>query len=235
MHFHQLFHQCQAQAQAPVRPLRRRVNLCEELENGLELVRSEPYTVVFYAQQKLVPRLFERDPHMAVLLREPDSVGKEVGYHLRQPGNIAVQIQWCIGQCQCQMPVSGFIQCGSCLHGICHQLAKFHLLAPQFYFSTADTAHIEQIVYQPHQVIHLPVHHRHRRAHALVIPRSHFHDLQRVAHGCKRVTELVGEHGQKLVLPPVGLPQGFLGRLGAGNVNKCEYDAVNAVFGSAVR
>ena len=53
--------------------------------------------------------------------------------------------------------------------------------------------------------VDLPVHHVPDPVHHARSPPAQAEDLQRVADRGQRVAQLVGEHGQELVLPPVGL------------------------------
>ena len=92
-----------------------------------------------------------------------------------------------------------------------------HPLLPERELIIRDAGHVQQVVDEPHHVRKLAVHHiASVDGNGRVL--RHVEHMETAPERSERVPELVGEGGQELVLPPVGLLQGFLGPLPVGDV-----------------
>ena len=72
----------------------------------------------------------------------------------------------------------------------------------QLDLAAADAGDVQQVVDEPRQVLHLPGDDLHRPVDVL-LEAAPCRELHGVADGRQRVPQLVGEHGEELVLPPV--------------------------------
>ena len=70
-----------------------------------------------------------------------------------------------------------------------------------------DARHVQQVVHQPHQALHLPLHHLAGERQRLGIDGPCPQNVEGVLDGGQWVAQFVGQHRQKLVLAPVGLDQ----------------------------
>ncbi len=70
--------------------------------------------------------------------------------------------------------------------------------------AAGDAGDVEQVVHQPGQVLDLPLHHLARGLEARVDGLDLAHQLDSVADRGERVAQLVGQHGEELVLAAVG-------------------------------
>ena len=80
-------------------------------------------------------------------------------------------------------------------------------LAAQIDVAARDARDVQQVVDQPREVLHLPLDHVARPGELRIGQRAPAHDLDRVADRRERIAQLVREHGEELVLVPVGFLQ----------------------------
>jgi hypothetical protein len=88
-----------------------------------------------------------------------------------------------------------------------HHIPQPQSCPTQFHLVPADAGHVEQVVDEPHHMTELAVHHFPRPAGRSRVIRGQPHDLEAVPQRGEWVPQLVGEQGQKLVFPPVGVPE----------------------------
>ena len=90
-------------------------------------------------------------------------------------------------------------------------------LLAEFQLARGDAGHVQQVIDQPHDLIHLPLH---QGVGLLVGLRvgGEAEDLQGVADRGERVAKLMGQHGEELVLAAVGVPQRLFRALAVGDL-----------------
>ncbi len=83
-------------------------------------------------------------------------------------------------------------------------------------------ADVEQIVHEPAQVARLALDHAARQLDGAAIVARDAPQAHGIGNGGERIAQLMPQHGEKFILAPVGVAQGFL-RLVALRAPGCEW------------
>ena len=169
-----------------------------------QLVRWNPGAVVAHAQHRLAVLDLERDPDRAPGRRVLGGVVHQVGEHLLKPDRVAEHGHGSVRKRQVELlllrvelgplGLDREADCGSQVHGRPLELDA----------AAGDARHVEQVVEQPREVVRLAAHHAARALRARLERGARVDERDRVHDHGERVAQLVGQHGEELVLAAVG-------------------------------
>jgi hypothetical protein len=199
----------QPHPEAPVRAGQRVVSLHERLEDAVQEGGFDPHPLIAHGEHHALAGGVPLEPHAHRLigLRELERVREQVAQDLRDPHPIGMHQQRLGGGRQLQGDVGGAERLQVVADDLAGQRHDVHRLAQQIDLPPGDPGDIEQVVEQAGHVSHLPVEDVARaRGHLLGNAWSP-EQVGGVEHGAERVAQLVGQHGQELVLALVGLPE----------------------------
>jgi hypothetical protein len=148
------------------------------------------------------------DPH-----RDPSPrVGKlagvvqEIAHHLRESRRITLNPNRLRRRRKLDGKAVALQQRSLILDLRAHDMNQVEPMPPKQHFALADAGYVQQVVYQPRQLLHLPIDDDACPLHAPgILLQSEY--LQGAADGSERVAQLVAEEGQELVLVPIGFRQ----------------------------
>ena len=159
MHLHEVLHQRQADAQPALRLRGGVVHLHEQLEDAGEHVRGDPDAVVPDPQHRHVAVPLGRQPDAPARLRVLGGIRQEVADDLGEPHRVGVEQQRFGRDADAQLMPLG-------VHERLHRLdrtgddrGEFDPLPAEFDLAPHDPGHVQQVVHQPHEMLHLPLHH----------------------------------------------------------------------------
>ena len=235
MQLDQAAHQREADAEAALRPIERRGDLREHLEEAGEVPRFDADAGVANRDHDLAAHARGADPDVPAGLGVARRVVEQVGKDLREPRAIGLEPDRLGRQRDGERVPRGVdggpagfdrgLQDGGDVHG---SNAQRELVA-------ADAAHVEQVVDEPHHQQHLAVDQVARPGQVGVRGVGHAHDLHGVTDRRQRIAQLVGERGEEFVLAPVALAQRLLGHDAVGDVDGHATDAARLAVGAEDR
>jgi hypothetical protein len=94
------------------------------------------------------------------------------------------------------------------LNRLVENRARVHEILPQANLPARDAGDVEQVVDEPDELPHLPLDDIARPVAALLVG-GQLEDGHRIIDGGERVTKLMGQHGQELILAAVTLAEGL--------------------------
>src|SRR5262249_1804508 len=112
-----------------------------------------------------------------------------------------------------------FDQRAACLNGPLHHLGQLYWLTPEFDVASVDATQVHEIVNQSGQVLNLPFDKISRPLQIRCRRTPHLEDLDRIPYWSQRVSQLMGQCGQKLVLASIGFTHCMLSLLTVCNVH----------------
>ena len=178
--------------------------LHEHVEHALDQIRRYPHPVVLDAQHDALARVpgahLDVSPPRAVL----GGIRHQVEHDLRQPVRIGLHAKPGARHRVDQHAMRPrFEQRLRHLHRAQQRIGDFHRLLAQLDLAARDARYVEKIVDQARQVRRLPL----EGAELRDLGAAQAHELDRGRDGGERVAQLVAQHGEELVLAPVGLAQ----------------------------
>ncbi len=208
MQLHQCPHQRQSQAQPPVGPAERPRPLSEDLEDLILEFTGDADTRVANADRDRFGVGGDVEPELSVRLRILHRVGEEIDDHLGQTQRIAQHPDVAGGrQRDGELVLLFFDDPTDAVGRPLTDLGHVDGSAFDVELSGYDARGIEQVVEQASHVGDLPLDHLHGAD--LPFRRRRLGSQQRhgVADGAHRVSQLVAQHGDPLVLSPGIFPQ----------------------------
>ena len=100
-----------------------------------------------------------------------------------------------------------------------HQAGQLAHAALQLNLPGGDARDVQQVVHQAHHVPDLPLHHPSHPLHRVAAVAAEPNQLEAGADRRQRIAQLVRQHGQELVLPPVAFEQLLFAERSAASVN----------------
>ena len=218
MQLHQAAHQRQADAQPALGSVGTSFALGEKLEGNALQFAGHADAVVAYAQRQMavVHQHPQVDP--AAVGRVPDGVAQHVDQHLDQPKPVAHHLGAFGRQLDVQLVRLGFEQGTNLLQRLGGNDFQVHRLLVQRHLAPGDAGNVEQIIDQARHVPGLARNHFAELPHPGFIQRAPGQQVRGCRNRRQRVPELMGQHGQELVLEPVRMLQALLRHLLLMNV-----------------
>ncbi len=233
VHFDQHADQRQADAQAALLAVQRRVGLYEQFENALQHVVGDSLSIIADGQQghALVAGQTQRD--LPAGGRELHRVGQQIDLDLLQSRRVAAQPQRLFGEFEDQFLVAPVQLTANRRHRVLERDDQIDVLLGERDLALHDPRDVQQIVEQRGHLLRLPLDHGQGTANGAALRRQTLHDTGGVENRSQRISQFVREHGQELIPLANGLDgQAFrpllLGDV-AGDVNAAQDRPVRAV------
>ena len=210
VHLHQRADQGQPDPQPAARPRQRLVGLGEHVEDVRQQLRRDARPVVADPDHDLPPLLLGGERDLAPLVGVLRGVVQQVGEHLRHPRRVDLQEHGVLGQGDGQAVMTVLDQGPAGLDGQLDHRLQLDRLLLEHDLAAGDPRDVEQVVDHPRHLLDLVLDHLDRPLEVGAAQALDLHDLDGVADRGQGIAQLVGEHGEELVLAPVGLPEGLL-------------------------
>ena len=200
---HEALHQREPDAHATSRRPSRALRLRERLEDLLEEVRLDAGAAVADTKLQVAMVVPERDVHGPGRRRELQGVREQVSDDLREPCRIRVHPERCRGGVEPEREPTLLEGRANVLARAADHLACVKATALQRDLVVGDAAHLEQVLDEPGEVVHLPPDHLSRVRRLRAALRRSLEQVEAVPDRGERVEELVREDREEVRLPPV--------------------------------
>ena len=205
MALHQVLYQREADAESLTGPLGRLVHLHEQVPHLQELVLCNADTVVADLDQHVRALVHGGDldtpARLGVLHRVQDQVLED----LLQSNPVCHHRQRLGGQADHHLMAADLERALAGFERVANFGGDVDGLAAQFDDAAGDARDVQEILDQPRHLRHLPVHGLEQGLGALRLDRVDAQHMKCGAHRRERIAQFVGERGEELVLPPVGV------------------------------
>ncbi len=205
MALHEIPHQRQADAQALADALGRFVDLDEEVPDLRELVPSDADAVVAHADHHVVELAFCGDLDAPLPFGVLGRVEDEVLEDLLQAHAVGDDPERLLRKLHDHLVPADLDLALAGLDRVANLVVDVERLAAQLDGPARDPRDIQQVLDQARHLRHLAVHRLEQRLRSLGLDFLGAQHVNRGAHGCQRVAQLVGEGRQEFVLALVGL------------------------------
>src|SRR6185437_12040258 len=152
-------HEGQADPESPARTRQRAVDLREQIEDPLELLRCQADTVVTHAQDGLVILLRDLQCNVAAVLSVFGGVLDEVRDDLFQPNRIAVDPHGSIGQGEYQIVMVLSDATSARLGRMARDVSQIQRFALELNVTTTDARDVEELIDEPDEPPGLSLNH----------------------------------------------------------------------------
>ena len=149
---------------------------------------------------------------MAVSVRELGSVLQQVADHLCEACRVAVDEEQLARHRDLQLDALPAEDLSQVFAGAAHHPVELDALALQPDLAPRDARDVQQVVDESGHLLRLPVDHLTCTRRLLSGRRSPLEDVHAVPDRRERVPQLVREHGEEVVLAPVGVDESGIGR-----------------------
>jgi len=214
-----------------VRAPARAGELRERLEQARRRLGAEADAVVLDADHRLPALDGSAQADRALRLGIACRVVQQVAEHLRQACRVGVE-HGGLGRQDHRQPVAGGgdVRAAGLERHVDHALERDALLA-QREAAARDAADVEQVVDQARELVDLPVDHLAAPGHLWIELVLLAEDGDGVADRRQRIAQLVREHGEEIVLAPLGFAQRLLGELAVVDIGDYRHPAVGGAGG----
>ena len=179
-------------------------HLYERVEEGLQRLGRDADAAVAHADLELAVPLARRQLHASAVRRVLDRVREQVAEDLLQPDRIGVDHQRILRKGDRQLLAAGARHRRHRVRRFRDRLPHGEATLAQLDLAAADARDVEQLVDDPHHVAGLTLDDGQLALGGAAIP---LHHLEGSHHRRERIAQLVPEHGEELVLAPVGVLQ----------------------------
>ena len=145
------------------------------------------------------------EPDVARLVVVLGRVVQQVGNHLGDADRVRLQPDRLRGQRHGQLVPLRLDERPGRLDAAVDRVGQLQPLLAKLDLPPHDPRHVQQVVDQPDQVLHLLLHHVPGPRGRLAVAALHAQQVQAAADRGQRVAQLVGEHGEEFVLAAVGV------------------------------
>ena len=193
----------EADSEAAVRAFGFLVHLGEEVEDSRHEVGGNPHSRVFHLDHGVRIFACHRQRNAPAGLHELRRVVQDVADDLHQASLVAVDAEQILRQVQRQLVAAGVDEWTCGLHSPGDHGVEQHPLTLERDHPAGDARHVEQVVDETHEMLHLPLDHF-ARAHAVGFGQVPLpQQLNGRPNWRQRIPELVSQNRQELVLAAI--------------------------------
>jgi hypothetical protein len=208
-------HQVADERQADAEPARaRRVarhTLHEEIEDGIDESRIDAGSGIAHRYDRVAILAAGAHPDVTARGRVARCVVEQVREDLRETDGVGLDEERLVAQVDVESMTSALDRRARGFDGVAQRRAEVEGRAPELDLATRYPRDLHQVVDEPDHVTELPFHHVVQPARGAGVRRLRAEDADRVADRREGVSELVREHREEFVLPPVRIAQRRLG------------------------
>jgi hypothetical protein len=218
VHLRQALGDRKADAQAACGMLMRAIGLGEQFEDPLAHVRWDTYAGVANAHQGMSAVTTNIQANSPSLRRVPIRIVEDVGQDLHQSSTVPIHVQYVAVKRERQILLlrrEGRLESVDCGTDQRFELQQLFLQANR---ATRNASDIQQIVNEVRHVMHLSLHDLTGHAQIRVRVFGLLENLSGSADRGKRITQLVRESREELILAPISLAQETFGLVSPGDI-----------------
>ncbi len=209
MHRHETRHQRQADAEAGLRARLAARHLCEQVEDRPQLVGRDADPGVGDGDHDVTALAFGGEHDVPPAFVELARVDQEVAEHLYQAHRVGFQPDRFCGPGKLERQSGGLHQRSGHLRRLVHRCRQLHGFAVELQLAARDAGNVQQVVHEVDEMAELALHGFLRHPEDLGVTVRVLDELQHVGERRQRITELVREHGEELVLAAIAFVHGF--------------------------
>ena len=198
-----------------LRAIERDAPLHEQIEYTRQGVGGDAVAIIANVNVHLfrVGAHHRADGDVTALRSELDGIVDQVADHLLEPDWVGEHDDRRRGKLDRDLLLRRLDRRPQRVHRARHQLAKLDALGVELNLAMADARDVQQVVHHPADVAQLTIEHLVCPLRRLRVQVLRAHHLDDVGNGGERVAQLVGQHGDELVLALVGGAEPHLGLL----------------------